>query len=341
MKAFIIFFLFLILLVLSSCSEKQINRPEELMVDKNEFVTSSEDGIIYWKDGNSKTLVAGEWLSCPKFSPNKKWVVYCHPVEGGYKLNVIKTNGDSLHSLANGRIFSEISQPTWSPKGNKILYSDIFSIVLISFPSDLTEEYTVNHQRLTDKSATWNHNGEKVFFASAYRTDYPWNLALYILDVNSKSIDTLFKSDVIHMRYLTCSADDENLAYYSYVPEDSILTWNVFIFNISSKNVSHASITKGGENLYPAWSPTNPDLLVYSGGESSTAYPRLLILYDNKSKTRKALTTSAYEPSDKPVWSDDGVDVVFIKSINNNGYRININTNQITQLNITGYDIDW
>lgn len=335
----------LLFIFFSSCTkdgpESQVNQTEVKIIDKGTYVTSDfKTGIYYWSNGKSNLLVPGEYHCNPKLSPDGKWILFAWYYLGEYRIKVIKTNGDSLHSVFANRTFKFVDEPMWSKDGSKIMIADTTKIFVTGFPSDLVESYSVSSQRIASHAAAWNSTGDKIFFTSFYKTLPQDCSGIYSIDLNTKQVDTVLKTGIVDVRYLSCSSDDRNLAFSAYTTEAGHIDWNIHILNLQDKKISLASFGDG-EDLYPQWSPVDPNLLAYSGGEDKTAFPRVLVIYNNITKIRKAVTSGIHSPSDYPVWSKDGKKILFNRYSYNESYCADLLSGTITQLNIPCSSIVW
>jgi Tol biopolymer transport system component len=326
-------------LSITSCdndSTTQQNIPKT--PDKGTYVTSTPHGIVYWHEGKDTLLVQGSLLFYPRFSPDKRWIAYPERFNHGYIVKLIKTNGDSLTSLANGRVFYGVAELHWSPDGTRIACQDSDAVAVIAISSGKVEYYSANGQRFDYDVSPWSTDGSKIAFTAWYST-IPIKTAIYSINVRTGAIDTLVKTQYSDLRGLSWSADGQRVAFYVYWNDLGVADRNIYVFDLQTQQISRISNARG-EDLYPAWSPTDPNLLAYSGGADSSAVPGILVLYDLASNTRRALSTANESPSDFPVWSSDGQKILFGEE-SSNFYYVKIATGEIVALNITGISIDW
>lgn len=339
MRQFLLICALIASLGITSCKNDSTGPPNiSKTPDRGTYVTSTAQGIVYWHEGKDTLLVQGSFLLNPRFSPNKHWIVYSQPFNLGYVVKLVKTNGDSLISLANGRVFYGEGRPLWSPDGTKIACSDSNSVAIITVSTQTVQYYSANEQRVADGICPWSTDGSHIAFTAWYST-IPIRSAIYTINLQTGMVDTLIKTPYSNLRWLSWSADRQHIAFYAYENDLGLFDWNVHVYDLQSQQISRVSNAKG-EDLYPAWSPTDPNLLAFSGGIDSSAFPRILVLYELVSNGRRAFSTTNESPSDLPVWSADGQKILF-RGGSSDFYYVKIATGEIIPLNITGSSIDW
>lgn len=326
-------------LVVTSCKNDSTGPPNNPKTpDRGTYVTSTAQGIVYWHEGKDTLIVQGSFLLNPRFSPDKRWIVYTQPFDLGYIVKLVKTNGDSLISLANGRVFYGQGSPLWSPDGTKITCSDSNAVAIISVSTGTVQYYSTNGQRLAHGMCPWSTDGSMIAFTAWYTT-IPIRTAIFTINMQTGVVDTLVKTQYSNLRWLSWSADKQRIAFYAYENDLGLYDWNVHVYDLQSQQISRVSNAKG-EDLYPAWSPIDQNLLAFSGGVDSSAFPRILVLYDLVSNTRRALSKANESPGDLPIWSVDGQKILF-RGGSSDFYYVKIATGEIISLNITGSSIDW
>ncbi len=311
--------------------------------NKGTYVTNTIQGIVYWHNGKDTLLVSGSFLENPSFSPDKRWIAYKQPLDRGYIVKLVKTNGDSLMSLANGRTFHSEYGPLWSPDGTKIVCPDSNAVAVVTISSGTVNYFSANGQMLDGGICSMSGDGFKIAFSALYGRTATSSLdAIYSLDLRTATIDTLVKTQY-QICYLSWSANGQRLAFSAYDKAN----WDVFVYDLSSQQLSRVS-NDTEDDIYSAWSPTDPNLLVYSGRPDSTAFPgpRILVLYNASSGSRQALTDVNESPSDYPIWSADGQKILFCGNDTGVDYRrecfyVNIITGEVVPLNISAININW
>ncbi|MGE5457076.1 MAG: hypothetical protein ACM3RX_01845 [Methanococcaceae archaeon] len=341
---------FLVLLpFLSSCTKDSSDNPADPSnwntTDKVAYVYfKSPAGIYYWKDGNSTLVVPtnGKMFGGLRLSPDGKWIMYANIVNHENIMEVVKINGDSLHTVFSGRAFPYEYHAEWAPDSRHIMIGDTSTILVTSFPGDVTESYATGSPGNYPHNYTWNSKGDKIYFTSPYQLNYPWYQGIYSIDLNAKQVDTVKKTQFLSLSSFSCSANNGSLAFTSYVekPGSSNPDVDIFVLNLMDKTITQLT-TSEGQDFASAWSPANPDLLAYFGYEDKTVTPRLLFVYNNRTKSKKALTSGTQFPSENLVWSEDGNRILFFDDNSNKWSYIDVSSGNITPINISCTGIDW
>lgn len=253
--------------------------------------------------------------------------------EEGEKLVSTDRDGGNPKVIAYGEdigvFFGVFADPSWSPDGDKIVYS--YGGLTSCFP---TEIWVMNSDGTGKKQLTrcvqpesvpkrrkdmppggptyywegryehpiWSHDGSKIAFC-------------YALEAEEKSYVFMIDSDGSNMIRLTegrhpCfSPDGRKIAYSNSVGEPG--NRHSFIFVTSTEGSQIKRLTSGaGDATEPSWSPDGMKIAFVSWGKDERRHLYLI----NTDGTDLTQLTDGPDDHTSPAWSPDGRELIFLMS---------------------------
>lgn len=235
------------------------------------------DNEIYIMNGDGSGLTQLTFNDYPDYYPDLSedgslvtWVSYNGNTAGGTQLAVMKSDGSDTVFISPGWSFDfgEFEHPQFSPDGTKIAF-------LIDEPGDHHHVFVTSMESIHDPNGLENFTDELSQLAEAQHPAW--------------SPD----GDRVYLAYNETTQDQpESIGWLSYPPDGNWSPHSVATAS-AGEELFAPSISKNGDVIYKADTPTDSDYIMKTGIDGGTPVP----VYTGK--------------VNRPTWSPDGEKILF------------------------------
>lgn len=189
--------------------------------------------------------------------------------EGNSQIYTMNANGTSVKKLTDFPPEGEAIQPSWSPDGQKIIFSSFqrgssLGPALWVMDADGSNKHVLydpepdnpDNLPLAGKNARWSPDGTKVAFDICLNCQVETNYDIFVFDITTKQLTQLTEHSGSDTNP-TWSPDGSQIAFSSnrdYVNADSV-RWRKDLYKISINKDNLQRLTETGNATMPRWSP--------------------------------------------------------------------------------------
>jgi Tol biopolymer transport system component len=262
--------------------------------------------------------------------------------DGNLEIYTMKANGSDTIRLTNNPAAD--SDPNWSADGKKIAFTTNrdgnWEIYVMD--ADGSNPRNISNNAGDEAYPAWSADGRKIAFTS----NRDGNQEIYLMDVDG-SQQTRLTTDERDDNFPDWSPDGKNLVFQSN-PKMNYDDFEIQVMN--SFGSGRTNLTTNSGCLYPAWSGDGKKIAYISNGSRSW---EIYVMNADGSEpvilTEKRMRQTYpknFTVNSSPVWSGDGLKIVFVSARDGNAeiYMMNADgSNQTNLSNNAAYDgfPDW
>ncbi|SDF06128.1 Dipeptidyl aminopeptidase/acylaminoacyl peptidase [Mucilaginibacter pineti] len=284
-----------------------------------------------WDGKETLELTHGaESASSPRWSPDGKYLAFLssRDSKNGSQIWMIDRRGGEANKLTD--IKGDLSDFSWSPDSKRL-------VMVIGDPENGGKEEPKTPKPIVIDRYHFKQDNEGYLQHQHQH--------LYLLDVNSKKLDTLTKGDKDE-ESPAWSPDGKTIAFVSNRTTDPDRNQNTDIFTIDARpNASILQITSWkGRDFNPQWSPDSKTI-AYLRTTSDADYmmydQNILCTTDIVGSNTKMHTQLLDRPVTNQVWAKDGKSISFLVTDDRQRYlaSITLNNGKITPVSKGEYVI--
>jgi len=330
-------------LKLQSLSDAQVSPDDKWVAyDLSQVDTAKDQRVSHlWMQSLSGTesieLTQGpEPASTPRWSPDNKYLSFLssRDSKNGSQVWLLDRRGGEAKKLTD--IKGDINGYEWSPDSKKL-------VLVIQDPENKGKEEPKTPLPIRIDQYHFKQDIEGYLLHL--------HTHLYLLDIESKKLDTLTKGKTDESAP-AWSPDGKKIAFVSNHTADPERNENTDIFTIEAKaNGDIKQLTTwNGHDVDPQWSPDGKHiayLRTTTNGDYTMYDQDVLTLMDADGSNSKTLTLEMDRPAASPIWSKDGKSISFVVSDDRKGYLAKyditskkistVNTGELAILNIKAF----
>lgn len=238
--------------------------------------------------------------------------------EGNSQIYTMNANGTSVKKLTDFPPEGEAIQPSWSPDGQKIIFSSFqqgssLGPAIWVMNADGSNKHVLydpepenpDNLPLAGRNARWSPGGTKVAFDICLNCQVETNYDIFVFDITTKQLTQLTEHSGSDTNP-TWSPDGSKIAFSSnrdYINADSD-RWRKALYIINSDGTGLQRLTKTGNATMPRWGPRGNHLTYEWNIQGNDIF-----IYDlNNGQVSKLDTGLKY--AGNPLWGQDSTELM-------------------------------